>query len=317
MVRAKVDHRYRERWGHWYIIPVEFRAILIWAFLNSGPDSKREYAILFSAMEKGTYSKLDILLESDIYWMFSAIKGICPNLSKECIYEGISLFFNKKTGNSDNVKKRFNQERIVSVTGEMLKQININSMKTRWNWSWMESWYLNNRTEPFQEQSLDAKWPVAPPDFSEWIQRELEMIAKQNAIQPAPGMKLGAQRQETNTEWPLLHGGRVFPLDTSGQEVEKTIQEMMVDGQSVMSWGYRLLDFEPDVPYIPFASHFSPRDSGDHERKLNSVLIRESDWIVGGKTHGLVDLPAELREAVGVLKSRSRDKSPLSHLVID
>ena len=317
MVRAKVDHRYKERWGHWHIIPVEFRAVLIWAFLNSGPDSKREYAILFTAMEEGTFNKFDILLESDIKWMFGAIKDLCPDISNECIYDGISLFFNNKAGKFDNVKKRFIPERFVTVTAEMLNQIKINSMKTGWNWSWMESWYLNNNTEPFQEQNLDAKWPLAPLDFSEWIQRELQMITKQNVVQSAPGMKLAAQRQESITKRPLLHGGRVFPLDTSGQEVEKTIREMMVDGKSVMGWGYRLLDFQTDVPYIPFASHFSPRDSDDHERKLKSVLLRESEWIVGGTASGLVDLPAELREAVGVLKNRKRERSPLSHLVIN
>lgn len=317
MARVKINHLYKERWGHWHIIPVEFQAVLIWAFLNSGPSSKRDYAILFSALEDLSYDKLNILLESEIEWMSDAIKKLCPKISNECVCEGISLFFNKKSGDFTKVKERFYKEKFVNRTSEMLKQININSMKTRWSWSWIESWYLNNKTEPFKEQDLYEKWPVAPLGFSEWLQQELKMISRQNAIQPLSGMKLGTERQETTTKPPLLHGGRIFPLDMSGQEVEKSIREVVVDGRSVMVWGYRLLEFEPDVPYIPFATHFSPRDSDDHKRKLQSVLWHKSDWIVGGEASGLVDLPAVLRDAVRVLKSRNRETSPLSHIVVD
>jgi hypothetical protein len=334
MAREKIDDRYRKRWKEWRNIPVEFRAVIIWAFLNSGPRTKADYSTLFMAMEQWNYYKIDILFELEIQWMYESIIQLCPDISDVCVFEGLSIFLNRKAGDIENIERRFKEYRKITVTSEMIKNLMVKPMMTKEFWSWMNYWYLNERNietemhptnvapiDPLEPVLLPkhekkAGWPRSLPGFPEWIQRELEMISKQNAIHGAPNRRKPANKDVCSAELPVIHGGRVFPFNASGQEIEKTILAMEVGGRSVMVWGYRLLEFEPDVPYTPFASHFSPRDSDDHARKLQSAMFRESDWIVGGEEDGLTDLPAVLNETVRVLKRPNRDRSPLSHLVI-
>lgn len=324
---------------------------MIWAFLNSGPCTEDDYNELFVAMEQWDHPRFKIILEFEIQWMFNAIKNLCPDFYNFQIYEGISLFFNRKTGNASNIKDRKKRKKNVKAALKMIKSMNIKSKKISRAWSWMYYWYFNQKkndnklsnncdtpglsqeirenelvqardeacaeVEPLSlpEEDLDPRWPESLPDFTTWIQQELSRISRQRGGQLSAIRQAGGRAHPTG-QFPLLHGGRVFPIDTHGQEIEKTIRAMIVNGRPVMVWGYRFCDFEPDVPYSPFAHHFCQLGSLAHKQILQCVLMHEKDSFIGGEDDGLVDFPADLQLTENILSRRNRDDSPLSHLVI-
>ncbi|WP_257309740.1 hypothetical protein [Geothrix fuzhouensis] len=304
MTKVWKDPRWNKQWLEWDDIPSEFRAALIWAFLTTGPETKDEFAKMFIAMEQWKYSRFKIFLELEILWINNTLDMLCDDIEGIDICRGISMFFSKKLGNEYSIEDRINLKKVNLVTPEMLKKIDIKKRDLSSSWNWMDSWFLKCHEK---ENSVS---------FLEWVPQELDRISKQDRV-PKSQSTLSIRQKSSETEQhALLHLGRSFPIDTSGQEIQKTIRVVEGPEGPAMTWGYILRDIEPEIPYSPFPVYVSDWDADFNSRRFKHLLLREDDAFIGGKSGGLVDFPKDLRSAADLLRRRNRLESPMSHLVL-
>jgi len=298
------DSRWNGEWKDWKKIPIELRAALIWSFLNTGPKTKNEYTKIFMAMEQWRYSRHAVFLELEIEWMFNSIKTLCDRIEDIDIYRCISIFFNKKPGKATSVRDRFTRVKINSKILEML----YTSKNTRHNltssWEWMNDWYL--------KRNIDSN----PPEFLHWLRQEQDRISKQKGVSSKSLSETALKGPDDSKEAPLLHLGRSFPIDVSGQEIQKTIRAVQGPTGKAMIWGYVLHEPEPGIPYEPFPTHVSDWDSSFNQRWLERRVLHEADAILGGEKDGLTDFRMELGLATDQLRNPNRKDSPMSHLVL-
>ena len=150
-------------WTKWSEIPYEFRALLIWAFLTSGPTERDEYFKIMLAMEQWDHSRLSVFQELEIRWMTEKIEQKCPEMKNEILDQGIVLYLNIGLSNSTLKSRRSpNTPKIKDLT--MIRSLNLNSEKLQNSWEWMQDCYVAN---PHKESTLG---------FEEWFSVEINRI---------------------------------------------------------------------------------------------------------------------------------------------
>ena len=298
------DARWNGKWDDWKDIPIELRAALVWSFLTTGPKTKNEYSKIFMAMEQWRYSRHAIFLELEIEWMFNAIKKLCPRIEEIDIYRSLSLFFNKKPGKAASIRDRFTRSKINSKVLEMLYISKKMQRDLSSSWEWMDDWYLNRKDD------------TNPPEFLIWLNQEQDRIASQKSVLSKSLSATALKGPSGSRNAPLLHLGRSFPIEVSGQEIQKTIRAVEGPAGKAMIWGYVLQEQEPDIPYEPFPMHVSDWDSSFNQRWLERRILHDADALLGGEENGLTDFPLELGLAIDQLRKPNRKDSPMSHLVL-
>ena len=298
------DSRWNGKWNDWKDIPIELRAALAWSFLNTGPKTKNEYSKIFMAMEQWRYSRHAVFLELEIEWMYNSIKTLCNTIEDIDIYRCVSIFFNKKPGNATSIRDRFTRSKINSKVLEMLDVSKKVQRDIGCSWGWMDDWYLKRKNDSNQ------------PEFMNWLGQEQDRIARQKGV-PSRFLPTTALKGPSGSKIaPLLHLGRSFPIEVSGQEIQKTIRAVEGPTGKAMVWGYVLLEPEPDIPYEPFPTHVSDWDSSFNQRWLERRILHDTDALLGGEENGLKDFPLELGLAIDQLRKPDRKDSPMSHLVL-
>lgn len=287
-------------WTKWGEIPCEFRALLIWSFLTSGPVEKEDYFKVMLAMEQWDHSRFSVFNELEIKWMTEAIQKVCPQMNATILDQGIVMFLN--IGSSHlTLKKRRSGKLEKHKQLAMINSLNLSSKKMDKVWEWMESWYAMNTGKNCNME------------FEIWFSKEIERINEWEKAWPV--VFPDSSDKPFNEKFPFLPQSRAFPIDMAGTEIQKTIRLVPNANKVATSWGYILNNPEPEIPYDPYP-YFSPLvDPEWYGWFLSQDFIHGQLAFVGGPT-GLIDYAREMREAERILKTPKRRESPMSKIML-
>jgi hypothetical protein len=287
-------------WKKWSDIPCEYRALLLWGFLTSGPIEKEEYFQVMLALEQWDYSRFSVFREFEIKWITAKIQNKCPEMNYKFLDLAIVIFLNiGSSGLTLKDRRTVNTPRHKDLN--MIKSLNLNSDKFNKSWEWMESWYVKNHNKQ------------CTIEFEEWFSCEINRINEWENQWPSVFPDLASL--PFNPDFPFLHQGRSFPIDASGTEIQKTIRLVPSAPRPSNAWGYILRTPEPEIPHDPFPYYPPLIDKDWYRWFLSQDFIHEWTSYVGGPS-GLLDYAHEMREAEKVLRKPNRQDSPMSKIVL-
>lgn len=287
-------------WKKWSDIPCEYRALLQWAFLTSGPIEKEEYFQVMLALEQWDHSRFSVFREFEIRWMTAKVQNKCPEMNHKFLDLAIVIFLNiGSSGLTLKDRRAANTPKHKDLN--MIKSLNLNNQKLNESWKWMEYWYTNNHN---RQCTLE---------FEEWFSCEIDRLNEWEKQWPCVFPDLASR--PFNPDFPFLHQGRSFPIDASGAEIQKTIRLVPNEPRPSNAWGYVLKTSEPEIPHDPFPYYPPLIDQDWYHWFLSQDFIHEWTSYVGGPS-GLLNYADEMREAEKILRKSKRQDSPMSKIVL-
>ncbi len=252
------------------------------------------------AMEQWDYSRFAVFRELEIRWMTKKIEDKCPEMNDAILDQGLVICLNIGSSHltlKDRRPKNTPKHKYLT----MIKSLNKNNKRVQEAWEWMEAWYVLNQ----QKKSAI--------EFEDWFSNQLDRISEWEKNWPS--VFPDAANPLFNENFPFLHQGRAFPIDTAGTEIQKTLRLVPNAHKVANAWGYVLKNLEPEIPFDPFPYYPPLVDPDWYRWFLSQDFIHDELSFIGGPT-GLVDYAYEMREAEKILRMPKRKESPMSKIVL-